>query len=192
VTRLAAPVRYGSAFVVSGRVTDAATGAAMARVTVHVQRPDMWCDCYLSQYLATTDAAGRWRVTVSHLRGTGGTRASILTPANSDGQMPPIAERIVEPPIVNVVVATLSQSTARVGDTVAITGSDGPVDAQSDEMVLEKWVRRAWVVVGGGAQQPSGRFVLRSTPRAAGNWEYRARDRYHGGASAVLTLHVTA
>ena len=192
VARFAAPVRYGSAFVVSGRVTDAATGTSMARITVHVQRPDIWCDCYLSHYTATTDAAGRWRVTVAHLRGTGGTRVSIVTPTNSDGNTPAITESIVEPATINVVVASLARSTARVGDSIAVTGSDGPIDAQSDEMVLEKWVHHAWLEVRTGPQATSGRFILRATPSAPGNWQYRVRDRYRGGVSPVLTLHVTA
>ena len=193
VTTFATPVRYGSAYVVSGRVTDAATGVGLPRVTVHVQRPDMWCDCFLSHVTTTTDAAGRWRVTVAHLRGTGGTRVSVLTPVNSDGQRPAITEQIVEPHVVNVVVARLAQPTAHVGESVVIAGFGGPLLlAESDEMVLEKWVNHAWFTMRSAPLLPSGRFILRATPSTAGDWQYRVRDRYLGGVSAVLTLHVTA
>jgi hypothetical protein len=184
VTPFPAHIRYGSAYVVSGRVRELASGAPMARVTVHVGGTDS------SEHVLITDAAGRWRVRVSHLRGF--VSVSILPPAYSDGQRPPIAKRDVQLAMTNVVWASLTHASAHVGDSITITGSDGPVIDSPDQMVLEKWVHHTWAIVGGGALRLTGRFTLHALPSAPGNWEYRVRDRSRGGVSAVLTLHVVA
>lgn len=180
-------VHYNDPLVVNGHVADPATRLPMARITVHVQQPSQWCDCYLTDQSATTDASGNWSVRIANFRGAY-LRVAILAPANSDGRKRAIDEVLDTPNVLGVVTASSSAATAALGQSVRITGSAGPVAGQS--MILEKWVNHSWSAVAHAALRPSGRFTFSTVPRAAGHWAYRVRDPDFHAASAPVYVAV--
>lgn len=180
-------VHVNAPYVIKGTVDDARTGDPLPRITVHVRGPNRVCDCFFSDYTATTDSAGRWSVRIPHLR-TFGVSVSITGPVNSDGHRTYISQWAGSPGIVGSVTAALSAATARPGDPVLVTGTAAPADGQG--IILEKWVSGAWRTVSTTELRASGRFTLPARPTAAGHWEYRVRDYTGNATSAPMFLDV--
>ncbi|MDQ1680179.1 MAG: hypothetical protein QOI42_1038 [Frankiaceae bacterium] len=181
-------VHYNDPLVVNGHVADPATRLPMARITVHVQQPSQWCECYLTDQSATTDASGNWSLRIANFRGAY-LRVAILAPANSDGRKRAIKEVVDAPDVLGVVTAGSSAATLARGQAVQITGSAGPVAGQS--MILEKWVNHSWSAVAHAALRPSGRFTFSTVPSSTGHWAYRVRDSSFHVASPAVYLSVS-